>query len=67
MSSEPKKYTKPYKNCTKCKSNNVVKNGHRNNIQRFKCKTCGFRFQSVKQTNRKSSSLLNSYLLKNKV
>ena len=66
MSSEPKIHTKPYKNCPKCKSNQIVKNGHKNSIQRFKCKSCGFRFQSGKQTSRKSSSLLNSYLLKNK-
>ena len=65
MSSEPKIHTKPYKNCPECKSNKIVKNGHKNSIQRFKCKSCGFRFQSRKQTSRKSSSLLNSYLLKN--
>ena len=27
-------------NCPHCQSNNVVKNGHKDNIQRFKCKEC---------------------------
>lgn len=26
--------------CPHCQSNNVVKNGHKDNIQRFKCKEC---------------------------
>ena len=30
--------------CPRCKSINVVKNGHKDNIQRFKCKDCGKTF-----------------------
>jgi transposase-like protein len=66
MSSEAKVYIKIYKKCPECKSNKIVKNGHKNTLQRYKCKNCGFRFQSGKQTSRKSSSLLDSYLFKNK-
>jgi transposase-like protein len=67
MSSTTKIHPKIYKNCPECKSNKVVKNGHRNSTQRYKCKNCSFRFQTAKQANQKSSSLLDSYLLKNRV
>ena len=30
--------------CPRCQSINVVKNGHKDNIQRFKCKDCGKTF-----------------------
>lgn len=65
MSSKPKIYTKPYKNCPECKGNKIVKNGYRNDIQRFKCKTCNYQFQSKRQTKRKTSKITQDYLFKN--
>ena len=67
MSSEVKIYTKPYKNCPECKSNKIVKNGSRKGVQRFKCKTCNYQFQSKRQTTRKTSKIAQDYLLKNRV
>lgn len=68
MSSATKIYKKIYKNCPECKSNNIVKNGHRESdkgvIQRYKCKNCNFRFQSNRQTSRRSNALLDLYFFK---
>ncbi len=65
MSSEPKIGTKVYKNCPECKSNKIVKNGNRNGVQRFKCKSCSYQFQSKRQTSRKASKIAQDYLFKN--
>jgi transposase-like protein len=65
MSSAIKIYPKPYKNCPECKSNKIVKNGNRNGVQRFKCKTCNYQFQSKRQTNRIAAKIAKDYLLKN--
>jgi transposase-like protein len=65
MSSEPKIYTKPYKNCPECRSNKIVKNGYRNGVQRFKCKSCYYQFQSKRQTTRKARKIAQDYLFKN--
>jgi len=34
-----------WKECKKCKSKNIVKNGTHNGIQRYKCKECGSVFR----------------------
>ena len=65
MSSEVKIYSKPYKNCPECKSNKIVKNGNRNGVQRFKCKSCNYQFQSKKQKIRMASKIARDYLFKN--
>lgn len=65
MSSDTKIYKKPYKNCPECQGNKIVKNGHRNGIQRFKCKSCNYQFQSKRQTSRIAGKIANDYLFKN--
>ena len=64
MSSTTKIYKKPYKNCIRCKSNKIVKNGSRKNIQRYKCKSCNYQFQSKRQISRLASKLAQDYLFK---
>jgi transposase-like protein len=67
---DPKfKVKKSSKNCPKCGSNSISKNGFRgsvkNPIQRFKCQECSYRFQPSKRPTQKATKLANDYLFKN--
>jgi transposase-like protein len=53
------------KNCPKCGSNLVFKNGHRNKIQRYKCQECKTQFQSSLRVSFQNKKLLSDYLFKN--
>jgi transposase-like protein len=53
------------KNCPKCGSNLVSKNGHRNKIQRYKCQECKTQFQSSLSVSFQNKKLLDEYLFKN--
>ena len=48
-----------YKNCPKCKSNKVVKNGFQTGRIVYKCKNCSKKFQNKKINSRQYSSTIN--------
>ena len=56
-----------YKNCPKCKSKNVLKNGFQYNRQRYKCKDCKKQFQSNLQPKRNNNSIINQLTFKKSV
>lgn len=56
---------KPSKNCPKCGSNSISKNGLRDKVQRFKCTECSHRFQPSKRPTKKATQLVKNYLFKN--
>jgi transposase-like protein len=37
--------SKQRKECKKCKSEHIVKNGLQDGVQRYKCKACGYVFR----------------------
>ena len=53
-----------YKICPNCSSNLVVKNGFQSKRQVYKCKTCGKKFQSKRQPNRKTISIVDKLTFK---
>lgn len=53
------------KNCPNCGSSSISKNGHRNKIQRYKCRECNTQFQSSLRASFQNKKLLNDYLFKN--
>ena len=56
-----------YKNCPKCNSNKIIKNGFQSGHRRFKCKDCGKKFQSKKQSSRKKGLVIESLVSKKNV
>ena len=54
-----------HKNCPKCGSNLIYKNGHQSGLQRYLCRECSFRFQSSKRPSHTANNILNDYLFKN--
>jgi transposase-like protein len=55
-----------HKNCPKCSSNLVYKNGHQSGLQRYVCRECKYRFQASKRPLQKTTQLAQDYLFKNK-
>ena len=53
-----------YKNCPKCGSNKVVKNGIQSGRRRYKCKECGKKFQNKQVTSRNNSAIINNLVFK---
>jgi transposase-like protein len=54
-----------HKNCPKCGSNLIYKNGRQSGLQRYLCRECGYRFQSSKRPSQSAEIITNKYLFKN--
>jgi transposase-like protein len=54
-----------HKNCPKCGSNLISKNGRRNGLQRYKCQECKTQFQSSRRSTFQNKKIVNDYLFKN--
>ena len=53
-----------YKKCPRCSSCNVVRNGYQSGRRRFKCKDCGKKFQSRKQSKRNNLKIIEDLVFK---
>ena len=53
-----------YKNCPKCSSNKIVKNGFQSGRRIYKCKNCSKKFQNKKITSLKNESIVQDLTLK---
>jgi len=53
-----------YKNCPRCNSNQVVKNGFQSGRRVYKCKSCGKKFQNKKVISRKNSTIISKLTFK---
>jgi transposase-like protein len=54
-----------HKNCPKCGSNLIYKNGRQSGVQRYLCRECKYRFQSSKRPSQTINKLHHDYLFKN--
>jgi transposase-like protein len=53
-----------YKNCPKCNSNSIVKNGKQYGRIRYKCKDCGKQFQNKIIKTRAAKSIIQKLTFK---
>jgi|SanBayMetagenome_1026888.scaffolds.fasta_scaffold94689_1 transposase-like protein len=53
-----------YKNCPNCGSNKIAKIGFQSGRRRFKCKECGKKFQTKKQSFRKRNLVVDQLTFK---